>query len=569
MTLATLDHIWLKRWNQDIEGALQDFSQFCHDKEWDLTSLEKKKIKAKEDAEAVLLQASFYRAEANFKKSSRIIARVYKETDSKLFRLNFELGVDHWVAGDVSSALDCFLQAESLAENDYQKFYALTNLLWCLEELDLDREKVEAQVDALFRSVDDTIVTHAFDQYKAYLSRKKFYMQGRADNFSGSIISQKDFFNLYTSLLPYTDQVVDLSLESLCSPGRYLWQGSYRYRTLQGYFIPADETPLRVGDAIDRLYLWSWYWLVGERDISLKKLELCLKSIVYELDLDCLGKENQLLLRNALSWVEVICPRLMSGLKTTLNFLAKKTSPNYKLLDEEFYFIQWVKNHFYGGKVDVAQKGIAAIMRPYFQDLSQRSFNLLPGLKPLGEKLNNGENDKRINIIVDYSRGEITHIENKEKVKSNVLVRFFHLAYEKTQFSTSEIDPSYSNNKRKVYNLLARVRSFDDSIKVCFENEMLYVSMLRDGIVFEGEYASDLKNIKSVSSSQYTTKTLDDHISYMALKVLFQDSFKRADLEKTYKISKASACRLIDQWVGKKIVEKLGRGKGVHYKWLI
>jgi hypothetical protein len=568
--LAT-EHIWTKRWNQDIEGTIFDLAKVQTENNWeslkpiklsDFTSCE---TRFQEYLDCLLLKSSLLRAEGEFKKSSILIAKThneYNKTNDKMsFRLLYELGLDHWCHDDVSSALDCFSLAEKLAKTHEEKLFSLTNLVFCLEFLDLERTKIEKEIKKYHTLVDESVCLHFFQQIKAYQLRKSFYHSGEINEFNPSEnIGQAEFFACFVSHLPYINN--DTNYKNLLIEKNYLWQGSYRLRTLNNLFLPSDLKSVRIADAIDRLYLWVWQWMTGYEEVSLKKIELTLASIVEELDIELLSKENQLLLRNSLSWLSLACPKLISGMKKSIDVLESLTSKNYDFLDQEFFLIQKIKMTLYCSKLPKIK--LSEPFTRYHEDLE-----LLPRLfeviKPL---LDNKSKKKEYELIIDFTTNEVRNIKLEKTETSPLLSRFFFLAFEKGQFKLSDIKKDFGKNGRQAYNLFNRAKKFLPAISIDLEKNVIKTSFKRDRIsLLNTEHAVVLSD-KKIKHTHYKTSASESIISIQAIRLVYPDGFKRKEFEKTFELSKTTATRIINNWIEDNIIEKKGNGKVVVYKWI-
>lgn len=571
MEVRATEHIWTKRWNQDIEGTILDLAAVQTQKNWEslspsqLSQFLKSDNTYKEYLDCLLLKSSLLRAEGEFKKSSVLIAKTHKEykkdKEEMDFRLLYELGLDHWCHDDVSSALDCFSLAEKLANTNEEKLFSLTNLVFCLEFLDLERAQIEEKIKHYKTLVDKQECAHFGQQIKAYDLRKSFYQQGRVDDIiSGPSVGQAEFFACFVSHLPYTQ--FDDRYKNLLIDKNYLWQGSYRLRTLNNLFLPSDQNNIRMADAIDRLYLWLWQWMAGHEEVSLKKIELTLASIVELLDIELLSKENQLLLRNSLSWLTLACPKLVSGMKKSIDVLESLTSKNYPLLDQEFLLIQKIKMKLYCTRTPKVK--LEGFFLNYYQNLETLP-RLYEVIKPI--VLNKTKN-KANELIINFATNEVRNRKLEKTIISPLLSRFFYLAFDKGHFKLADIKKGFGEKTRQSYNLFNRAKKYLPGMMIELDKKVVKTSFNRERIsLINKELALSLDH-KEIKHQHYKTTAAESIVSVQAIKLVYPEGFKRKEFEKTFELSKTTATRIINHWIEDHIIVKEGKGKGVIYKWV-
>jgi hypothetical protein len=574
MSVASLDHIWLERWNQNILAAQQGMASIKVEKSWgELNPAELRYIK-KDDydlyLEMLLLKSSLLRANNKLQKSSSLIASTYRKhtalKNTLNFKMQFELGLDHWCHEDIPSALDAFILAEKLAQKTHEKIYSLSNLLWCLEALDMEREQIEIKLERELESLAPRKHKHIRQQYDAYLLRKSFYQHGKLNwNKTNEEIGQSDFFACFVSHLPYMiDRINNIDFyQSIFSNQANLWQGSYRLRTINGFFIPADTSVERIGDGIDRLYLWTWYWMASQKEISIRKLELTLDSILKALDLDELSIENKLLLRNSLFWIRMFSPKSTTRIKDLIRDLQKASGKNYNTLESEFLIQQELWSLVNCG-VKSGQKQSSIFEKLLEED--KRTL-LLPNLSlVLNKKIHSSDKNKE--IIIDLAKNEIQNMPEGTCLQSPLLTRLFFLIYERGIFSLDDIQDNFGENKRQIYNLFNRAKKFYPQIEISLKDGKVISSLDRNLIKIENSYAKSKvtkKLIKKVIQKQSKAESI---VSINAIKLIHPVEFNRGQFQKIFNFSKATATRILNDWQDQGIIERKGQGKAVRYLWL-
>lgn len=544
-----LNELWLKRWNQNIEETMQGLARLQVERGWALIGAKDLLSVPSADydlyLEALILKASLLRARTQPRESSALLAKLHR-TNSELgqrtpFRLHFEIGLDHWNSEDVTQALDSFLLAEQSARTDVEKVFALSNLLWCLEALDLTRERIETKLRKLLQDCKD--VEHVREQMRAYELRADFY-NGRLKTQTKASLGQSLFFLTWCQALPYfggSRRDASLTLEQINQT--YLWQSSYRQRTLAGIALPTDHAVHRLGDAIDRLYLWIWLWLADDERIDLAKIEHTLTAIADQLEVDLLSKENRLLLRNALAWLNLLEPQLVKGLRSVQTHLSSHTSPRYPLLENEYAMI-------------------LSFPKPLAAQFYQfQKVEDLPRLRRFREEQWKLNGQSEFDLVIDFSTGMVRQVQSQLTVHSGTLARLFHLLESESSFDTEALGEL---SDRQLHNLVARAKRLHPSLKVEVRGGRVTLKRGRPRLLrlHEPRLASSPR-----PSQLSLQKSAQKTVSLQAARLLFQTGFKREELARTFKTSKATACRLIQEWIGLGKLGKQGNGKKVIYQW--
>jgi hypothetical protein len=579
-----LNEAWLLRWNQKVPEAKAFLEEIQEQSGWrDLngqTLAERNEHEFDGYADCLLLKASLFRAQGEFQKSGALIARIHKthlETQRSIpFRLHFELGLDHWLNEYPQEALDCFVSAEKSARTEEEKINSLSNLLWCLESLDIDRTTVEEKIEKLLlklsRGKPSDRIKSFVQQYQAYELRKGFYSRGEwPENsvFPLTIEGQGAFFAKWAQAFPYFKSGNEPEVEFPESEDRYLWQKSYRLRTLKGFSLITDKESVRVPDAIDRLYLWVWRWLACDPEINIKKIQFTLESIVLQLDLERLSKENLLLLRNALSWLSLLQPKLVCHVRKTLNQLRSMSSPGYWILNEEFQFIEWLK-----GKITQTEKVSFNRKSPFASIAKELSAAEESVSIPRVQEFLKSVSQSRVRagectqLVLNMAQGQVQNLQTGEVQNSPLLLKLFSLAVKKSRFPVDDIDPSFGQDKRQVYNLLSRARKIFPGVKISIDGNEITAEVVQRSVCVVHENSESVTQGSSADQVLGAGKILAALVSESAARLIFAEGFKRQEIEKSFKISKASTCRVIAAWIADSKVQKNGNGKEVKYTWL-
>jgi hypothetical protein len=576
--IQQLSAAWLLRWNQKIDESLIALSEVCARSGWKeisishFSSIENPHEK---DAyiEALLLKSSLLRAQGEKRKSSQLVKKIVDLSDESLlprkFRIQFELGIDHWVNEDLSSAIEYFLMATRESRNSIEKIYSLSNLLWCLESLDLPREKVELQLVKLIeenRQNED--IGHLIEQWTAYNLRKNFYNDLSISVLDVPLTGQSEFFYHWTRLLPYKnlERVTKSGFEILNS-GKYLWQGSYRYRTLNGIWYPADLHITRISDAIDRIYLWTWWWMADGEYINSEKIIWTLESILENFEFESQSKENLLLFRNTLSWITFIEPTLKSRFEKISNKLNRLSSGNYPVLETEFALIQLLLVKTNDQKGIKQLKLIPAFYRIYKKLMEEKTF--LPRLQKRLTPILNINPAKDYRMVVDVAHNEIRIFNSYQVLKSKNLTKLIALIEKDGKVRFDQLMKGKDADDRKIYNLVIRIRQLTTNLAVRIKNHEIVKGIEWPSVLVINDEENSLEDLDKDKIEIVRPTSVVNSLSYIqAARVLTPDSFTRKDLEKNLKVSKATACRMIEKWQREELIEFRGKAKSIRYFWI-
>ncbi len=556
-----LHKAWIDRLNQRVELAQQGLNIVQKIADWsDLSLGGLQQLQSERDSylEALLLKLSIQRANGLRAQSSPVLAKILRYLNSMgepiPFRLNFELALEYWIDQDTAKALEYFLKANKLARDVVTKVMTESNILWCLEDLDLHRNGAESKLSLLLQdpSLSREDSRHARQLFDAYRLRKQFYREGIVGVPENSGLS--DYFHKWCQQLPYVAQKEPQFLDS-----DYLWQGSYRFRTLVRAWSDEDHHVLRASDAIDRLYLWTWLFMGGRKEVGEDQVVSTLESILRILDIDLLSKENSLLLRNAIGWINVLIPSLRKRLHPIEVKLRKLTTPNYPLLQEEYDWIERIRSDHVksdgieDGKIRCPQNKVRKIgrMKAFFSEFEDK----LPVLKiRLGSLWCQNQG---YDLVVDASTAEIAVIKEKKIVISRVLTDLI-IVLDRNE--SVQIDHWH---EPKTQNLVYRARKIFGKDFVSVRRRQVHKGDAWPRILVRNGVAIDLEPKTCVGSQRF----ISPQSCLQVTKAIFPKKFKRAEVQKQFSVSKATANRLINKWILSGLIYERGHARGKSYLW--
>lgn len=556
--LDEVEKAWLDRWNHRMEPAYLRLCRLQQTLDWnDLNIDHLDRIPAARQhvfQELALLKNSLLRAQGNKKKSSSQLAKIQRTVQAlnlrSSFRLEFELAIDHWVDNHAAQALEHFLRAEQLAQNAIHKIYISVNILLCLEALDFERGARMSQIEEQLESLPSKLmpaVENAVHQINAYELRRCFYTNLKLPELISG--SQATFFKDWVEALPYySGQKRPQKYE------RFLWEGSYRLRTLASIWIASDQYGIRMSDAIDRLYLWVWKLLVKWSDVEAEYCSQTLNYILEMLETENQSKEDLLLLRNAIAWFNMLFPHARTSTHSLFKSLSTLKSDNYPVLEAEFDFHHWLKGEIAGSKSPGSLRQILIWRYTEFHNLAKTWRDRLKGLSTRLDPQTLANTSA--NVIVDLTSTKIILIDKNRTFVSPALSEFFQ---ELVQAESIKI---VDYEKFDVLNLIYRTRKM-------FGKTALLVA---GGCVSLGPDWPKIQFIDRIgpalNSVNEQTPSFSESKAYLqAAKALFVNSFKRRELEKKMKVSKATANRMLKAWMRENYIVQSGNSKSSIYTW--
>ncbi|RYZ89619.1 MAG: hypothetical protein EOP06_09090, partial [Proteobacteria bacterium] len=239
-----------------------------------LAKLEKTKL---DEAELALMQNSLLRADRGAVVAEAALEKLEDRgifSSAQQFQLHYQKACNSYAQGHYAEALEQLLKLGKPTD-PWSRMMSLTTRLICLDCLGFEFEDLADEIKKeLAKCKDPDLVAAAMPSYLGVKARQYFRAGQWQELFAlktESSWSQLVYFQSWVASLPLIDLTklkkdpttfVQQSLQKLTSdPDFYL--RNYRLQTLVGraYVAPKD-TPTSWGDRADRLYLWTWRWLV-------------------------------------------------------------------------------------------------------------------------------------------------------------------------------------------------------------------------------------------------------------------------------------------------------------------
>ena len=492
-----------------------------------------------------------------------------------------ENGLTHFALNRSSVALEYFLGAQLVFENNNFKRWSLVNILFCKENLGQSLEDtlnlVKYGEQCEFKIVENQL--RAF--FLRYDFRKGHFKDVFKEKFS--INTQAGFYQSWIKEIPYVNGERGDNFDELIGP-QSLMSYRFRYNTLQGYLINDDLTDhSKVSEYVDRIYLWTWRWLVDDSNEYLKKVLRIFSKFDLEILFKGLTMEDSILLSNSLRWIKLFTFDNESKVDELLGRVEKidySLFPVLKLENLIISYWQAVKEN------DVLiQEGLLKSIEQDFLfknnevslnqliKLNGSSFDLL--VSKLKELKYSASQSKEDYFVVNERAGQIINKRSGEIIRSDQLAKACIILFTKSTITETEFalhvlslfnyDPI--DHKRRIHGLLARLKSI-------FSPNLNFG--IKEGRVFvEGVSA----NIKTISYPMWK-KAIDDvyewrFVSMDQGRVTEQVSKKeevdleaplsRTQLEKLLGKSRSAAGRLLAKLESENKIVKQGKARGTRY----
>jgi len=564
-------------------------------------------------ADIILLGASIARAQRQFSYSEDLIelteSFLSSHDSSHNYHLHFEKGLTNFLNGSYVAAMESFMAAKRLSNDENQKASSLLNSLLCLENLAMPFENTLKELTEMMGDLVNGKFREAIQtQLQAFIARNQFRKGELPELFSltsdPESFNQAKYFLLWTESLPYHNfhQVLPPpELETLAKNIRFFHQGTYRLRTLQGILHPDDYASVRLSDAVARIYSWTWRWLVSPESFPVNRILLILNKINFAQEAHRLTHEDRQMLRNALLWLTLFAQNSYEDVESrirVLNNFSKEDYPIYefeKLMIDLFFairdgqsfqaedFLTGLKSHPLYKNNDL-----------FFKNLIEAVFLNKPigpqsPLKPLSDHLlallDRKKSDANYTKSVDLSTYQITDLTTSQSQISQPMTAALKLLNDKKVVSSEEFvsvcfgitnfDPIIHNGK--IFNLLSRMRTlFSNELrfgtksgKVIAEGKWNSICFRQAGLPTEQiirqkewwDFINSTNHKRVTSQDCSANEPMSEN-----LPKINSEWFRRIELEALLGVPRSTANRRIKEWTNKKLIKQKGRGRSTQYK---
>lgn len=450
--------------------------------------------------DVVLLGGSLARAQG--KRDKALAAVAWAESTASGFELgdsfylSLERGIAAHIQGDFERALQRFTDAQSVAFLPWQKAIALGNLLIELELLGIDATRTLAAFNDVCAALKQEDQFEAITRPLALYNARAAFHQGRfahalaiaAERERTSSVDQVHYFGLWMRTLPYTTAhapLVAAEVERLLAAANGVYQKDYRSRTLRGVLHPDDLEGFVPYDAADRVYAWTWRWLVSPERFPVFDAIKVLAALAPWARKASLTFDDRQLVANALLWLGLFAHEPRSRIDkalarferdadggrtaSVLRFERELLEYLYALRDgtsaeQETRAAQLAGHpHWDNDELVLADLARALLGEPHSVQRLAPLHELLLALRSLAQEARVPDD---VAIVVNVLQGTLTISGTDGPLVSSSMARALSMLREREVVTCSDLllqaygIGSYSPvvHERKIFNLLARLK---------------------------------------------------------------------------------------------------------------
>lgn len=606
-----VDEIWRLRLDGQVDAAMALFSKLRQTTpllQERIDSAQLQKILLSPEAELyldlVIFQASLARFQKRIEEFTRILVLVENETAAVSFPrpywLIFENAIYAYRQGDFSSALDTFFLAADKARTPFERLVSKINFACCLYSLGQSFDHALKECDTLIETLNATepqFVLASVEEQQTALKLFSFFKLGQFENIVEAKTPQgspSDFLKAWCLQLPYHRFFSKTGLEEtmLSFSKTTCLEPTYRQRTLLGLTHPSDDTPPRLSDWADRLYLWVWRWLVSPENFPIEKVLATLTPLKQSDQLSKLSVTDRKLVRNALLWLGLFDSSSRRVLQSLLKLVEVSELSHYPLLDGESLFIHyWMNTRDL--QLEVAKDYLAELEQSlllnhpdfHFKKLLGPKLNSSNPLFSLWERLNRLKvttQESGAALVVDFETFKITNAHTQKETISEPIVYALEAlketgvaSFEKLAalcFGISRFDSV--THATKIFNLISRMKTvFSPFLSFQTKNQKVYVKGDLSLVRFENISSKDSSLFSRTPWREIVYSRMQSPTSAKTPQALPLDLAKspdpllsRGQLEKLCGRSRASTGRMLQSWEKKGWVTKVGNARATRYR---
>ncbi len=565
-----IEKLWRLRFLQKKQEVQRGLSQLSAEPNLDLSLR----------IEIEILQSSLMRAQGGLQESNQILKALSDRTSDLPFQFFVQRGLNLFVEGEFSLALEFLTRAQRMAHSLFEQLIASSNVLLCLENLNLETGAKFSEVKKYLRLLQDREMSEAMEQHLQAFEQRQAFRSGKIppifkNDAKGA--TQAFYQRLWVASLPFvfsSRQGQNPPLLPLVLDQNWHMK-NYRLRTLTGDTRFADGESVELREYVDRLYLWTWKWLAQPDEHHRENLKECLGKFRFDSFHKKLTGEDILMLQNSLDWILLFQP-----------FSAKQTQPLRDLLSSQK--IQWTPLF-----------EIEALIIHYLMALQKKEPSKK---KALAEKIKKHPLFKAPGLrwekwLVAFSKEILAHqrpasgrfsvdpVSFKIKTKdlefvSEPIVKLLQALYSQESLPFAEaLEIAFGLSgyqedfhKMKIYNLLSRVRPcLPKSLKIYSRQERIYLEGDRKTLCFLAESTRQIPLIKGNLIAPLLLEHKKDHRDrwvhprLILKKALGRGHVSRHELQQMAQASKATTNRWIQKWLECGFIKKVGQGKSTSY----
>lgn len=558
-----------------------------------------------------LLHASLLRAYGKAEQGQKLLHILYDailQQDCPFpFRFFFERGLFYLFFNDCFSAMQDFLAASSCASNSFETLMAEMNLLITQEHLGLSTENCEANISVLLK-VDYSktfplgLPKGLLDQWEAFRYRKSFN-NGQISNLleaaTPSSLTQKSYFSIWAQALPFHRYFKSQSnLQSHIEVDSSLYLKSFRFRSLQNHLHPDDFKISKISELVDRIYLWTWRWLIEPETQGLDRILLLIDKTDLLNQVGRLSCGDHQMLQNALLWLSLFDPNSQHSFMKKVALLETRGSAQegYPIFSLENWTIHYLIARRNGAQVQAQDYLKMLKTHPLWnsQDLLYRTLienedlleeNHLSGLIKNIHSLIHPPIQNKIHAEwqIDSQRYSIKNIKTGESIISESICKAMELIknsgsvgaeeFCRVVFGLFQYDSLIHNSK--IYNLLARMKSTFHSLRFSFKggriqaegdwNPIILLTggertrVLHQSLRWKDLAESDLRSENIQSKEKNPTRISGSQSSSSGV------TLTRPELDRLLGKSRSGTHRVLIQLKRKGLLKSTGKARSTRY----
>lgn len=544
-----------------------------------------------------LLKISFLRHRRNFEELDAAVSdfQAWLESPGErpCERSLLQQGLNALARGRLSDALEQFLLARrkaAAAGAAREEQLSYFNALLCMEDLGME-------FDSHLREFETGFGPHRAEpwarsirtQLRALCLRSAFRRSRMPELpvlVSGDLEGeQAEFYAAWLARLPYTGLAErNLETQERFSSGLarrgFGYMSQYRLRTLTMLLVSEDcGDSIRLGEKVERLYLWVWNWLIQPNSDGLGKI-LKLRS---DIELSCkqpLSREEFQLLKAADLWLALFSGRRLAEAEERAMGFAHSSGASCPHLELEERVIRWLAlerevSPFAADQRESLDHDPWLERVPFFAGLvraggGERARILAESLASLRERAQGG------GVLVELLNSKIrVNGREVEESSSQALVQLLAAFQWKDTESKAELLrsvfglSSYDSliHDPKLANLLSRAnRLLRGFAQFSTRGEKVHAKIDRGLVRYHGINAHsrcflELPGFKKELERELRVEWESDRSGEF---VSFEKGWwKRSDLESALRLSKASCARWLKEWAPH--LDTQGTGRGIRY----
>ena len=234
----------------------------------------------------------------------------------KPFQYYYQRGLNLYVQGLHSQALEQFMQALVRVNSPLEGLMAQSSRLLCLNNLGLPTARATKEMESLLlqHEKDEPEIVALTRRILLTERQREVFRLGEPSRLLSAMRgewSQAQYLAAWAAALPYVQvdqEAITTSLDRLTKDVDFYLR-TYRLQTLVGRaYHAALGVPVNWGDRCERLYLWTWRWLVEPSVAHTQALVAILTEIEAWDGLNVLSVDEMHMTRLALEWILLFEP---------------------------------------------------------------------------------------------------------------------------------------------------------------------------------------------------------------------------------------------------------------------